>query len=269
MEKKIFFFVFIFCSSFCISQNELHYYNLEQFKTPKIDKKYLKAFPLKEKQMQYDSFQNELKKTNRVIDKKKDNYVRDSGQGNYEERISPTEFIYWTFRDSLSYVIDTYNTANFKFKELHVEVTVHTMYEYYNSGALTRVGFDLMSNLAVGIDVGTHKLYDEKGKLIKKINFDKHFKLKFVDIIKIGYDNLRHEQKEEIWISRSFNKKEAYWIIEFKLPDDNFFNKYLIINDRTKKLHIEYYEKDVEKYRFQEYQDKLKNFYEILNTSSK
>lgn len=272
MKNSIMIFFLIASSLICRSQNGIPYNNIkdiEKLSSESFDKRFLKACTLTSKIKYHDSIQNDFKKNNRTIDKKKDNYIEmrsnpSRGYFQFDERISNSEEVNYLFNDSVLSSISIRKDFYFKYKDLDIPLSIYSFYHYHKNGNLMFSGCSLVANIAQNIRINMSRIYNEKGKLTKKINYNKKFNLKFSDVIKIGYDNFKIEEKEEMYLSRAFNEKESYWIIELQLPDDNFVNKYLIINDKSREILTKYNETEVEKFRFIEYQEKLGNLNEIL-----
>ncbi|WP_291131742.1 hypothetical protein [Flavobacterium sp. UBA7682] len=273
MKNGLKLFMLLLYTLACQSQSVINYRNIDDIEglsSVRFNKEFLKACTLKSKVQQYESFQKESKSSIKVIDKKRDNYIEmrsnpDMGYFEFDERISNSEEVNYLFNDSVLSSITIRNELYFRYIDLDIPLSINSFYHYHKNGNLMFAGFSLQSSITKNIRINMSRIYNAKGKLIKKINHEKHFKLKFSDVIKIGYNNLRLDEKEEMYISRSFNEKEAYWIIEFQLPDDNFANKYIVINDKTKEMNTAVYDRDVEKFRFKEYQEDLNNIKKYLN----
>lgn len=270
MKKLIPLFVFLLYTLTCKSQNAIPLItidDLEKLKSAKIDKKYFKAVSLKSMILKYDSIQIALKKLNKTVNKEKDYYL-DMGKDNYGyysffEKINESEIVQYFYSDFLLSEIRTRNAFRLKYKEIDNVFEIDNSYSIDKNGNLKFSRCELRGGFFAEIKIDEVRKYNKKGKVVKRINFDKQFKYKLSDIVKIGYDNFQMNENVEMYISRGFNEKEAYWIIMYRINDndDPAFNKIISINDKTKKIKEEYYS-DAQYYNFKEYQEKLlENFY--------
>jgi hypothetical protein len=232
---------------------------LEEHKSVCIDKKYLKAISLESMLHKCDRFQDTLKTVNQKKDYSVKLTTKSNGYYFFEEKINEMEGILYQYFNSSESSIVTYKSLRFKYKKIEFALTFFNKYFYYKNGNLKFTSHSVEGTIFEDTNIGKAKTYNQKGKVIKKINYDKHFKFNLLDIIKIGYDNFQMDENVEMYISRSFNDKEAYWLIMYRLPndyDDPAFSKIISINDKTKEIKDEYYI-DVEKYRYKEYQYNL------------
>lgn len=115
------------------------------------------------------------------------------------------------------------------------------------------------------IEAGRWQIYNNKGKLIKELNFDKKFKLTFIDVFNILKDffYFLDLNNDNITIERSFNEEKAYWICKMQ---NTYCFKAIIINDKTGEILYGNNADILKQYLFRDYENKLiedflKNFY--------
>lgn len=266
MKKLIPLFVFLLYSLVCKAQSSIPLINiddLEKLKSAKIDKKYLKAISLKSMILKYDSIQIALKTLNKIVNKEKDYYFDmskdDYGYYSFYEKVNESEAVQYHFSDFLLLEIKEIKAFRLKYKEIDTVFEIDNYYTIDKNGDLKFSRCELNGGVFDEIKIDEVRKYNKKGKVIKKINYDKHFKYTLTDIIKIGNDNFLMDVNVEMYISRSFNEKEAYWIIMYRLPNDNSdpaFSKIICINDKTKEIKNVHY-RDSQEYDFKGYQEKL------------
>ena len=271
MKKLIPLFVFLLYSLVCKSQSTIPLIDiedLEKLKFAKIDKKYLKAVSLKSMILKYDSIQIALKKLNKTVNREKDYYFDmskdDYGYYSFYEKVNESEAVQYHFSDFLLWEIRVIKAFRLKYEEIDTVFEIDNYYAIDKNGNLKFSRCELNGGVFDEIKIDEVRKYNKKGKVIKKINYDKHFKYTLQDILKIGSENFQMNINVEMYMSRSFNEKEAYWIIMYRLPNDNSdpaFSKIIIINDKTKEIKDVHY-RDAQEYKFEGYQEKLlEDFY--------
>lgn len=155
-----------------------------------------------------------------------------------------------------------YNEQN-KFLSVSNEYTLKHKEKLYNFSTKTRIDYSVNGKkllvskafLFDEFDAGKWQIFNYKGKIINELNFDKKFKLTFIDVFNILKDffYFLDLDSDEITLERSFNEKEAHWVCRIQ----TYCFKAIIINDKTGELSYENNPDALEKYLFRDYEYKL------------
>jgi hypothetical protein len=239
-----------------------------KFKSPKVDKRYLKGVTLEEIQRKFDHHLE----LNENIEKHKDEYYIEKennnvvGYSHFSENLPDSTYVEYFFHNYKISSIDVRKKLRFSNKSTGTDVPLYIFSKYFfKDGTLLYVGHDVVGDFAQSIKVGVSKTFNAKGKLQSKINYDKQFTLDLNSILTFAYKHKIGDENGSFDLSRNFNKKEAYWIIEYNWYERNETNtKFLIINDKSKEVCVEFDKAEVDRYRFADYQKKLLNVAAVL-----
>lgn len=156
-----------------------------------------------------------------------------------------------------------YNEQN-KLLSVSNEYTLKHKEKLYDFSTKTRVDYSVSGKKIVvskaflfgEFDAGNWQIFNNKGKIINELNFDKKFKLNFIDVFNKLKDffYFLDLDSDEITLERSFNEKDAYWVCRIQTA---YCFKAIIINDKTGELSYVNNPDALEKYLFRDYEYKL------------
>lgn len=183
------------------------------------------------------------------------------GSDIYNSKFDFNQNVYYDYNE-LNKLVSVYNEYTLKYNNKLYNFSTETRIDYSVNGKKLVLSKAFLFD---EFDAGRWQIYNNKGKLIDELNFDKKFKLTFIDVfnkLKDFFYSLNLDN-DSIIIERSFNEEDAYWICKI---ETEYFFKAIIINDKTGEILYENNPNILKQYLFREYENKLiedflSNFY--------
>lgn len=174
------------------------------------------------------------------------------GSDIYNSRFDFNQNVYYDYNE-LNELVSVNNEYTLKYNNKLYNFSTETRIDYSVSGKKIVMSKAFLFD---EFEAGKWQIYNNKGKLINELNFDKKFKLTFIDVFNILKDffYLLDIDNESITLERSFNEEDAYWIC--KMQTDYYF-KAIIINDKTGEILYENNTNILKQYLFRDYENKL------------
>lgn len=174
------------------------------------------------------------------------------GSDIYNSRFDFNQNVYYNYNE-LNELVSVNNEYTLKYNNKLYNFSTETRIDYSVSGKKIVMSKAFLFD---EFEAGKWQIYNNKGKLINELNFDKKFKLTFIDVFNILKDffYLLDIDNESITLERSFNEEDAYWIC--KMQTDYYF-KAIIINDKTGEILYENNTNILKQYLFRDYENKL------------
>lgn len=173
------------------------------------------------------------------------------------------EFISYTYDFTPNNIVNITEYYYQKLPEIHSSIKsgilhIHANLNFYkDTGRIKKYRCSISSEnvFSHGFDYGKWYVFDEKGKIVYSIDFEKHYQMKLADVIDLFIANVSSfEQGKVLDVSRVFDKDNSYWVIYY---DKGGRGYNLVIDDATKKIISP------------DQKEKYLNKYEIITTYNK
>jgi hypothetical protein len=176
----------------------------------------------------------------RKLLKGKDSIYRDHFEDIYAK--NKQEFISYTYYFTANNIINIAEYYHQRLPQIHSSIKdgilhIHANLNFYkDTGRIRKYKCSISSEkvFEYGFDYGKWYVFDEKGKIVYSIDFEKHYQMKLADVIDLFIANTpSFEQGKELEISRVFDKDNSYWVVHYE-NDIRGYN--VVIDDAAKKI---------------------------------
>lgn len=197
----------------------------------------------------------------RKLLKGKDSIYRDHFEDIYAK--NKQEFISYTYYFTANNIVNITEYYYQKLPQIHSSIKggilhIHADLNFYkDTGRIRKYRCSISSEKVFksGFDYGIWYVFDEKGKIVYTIDFEKRYQMKLADVIDLFIANTpSFEQGKALDVSRVFDKDNSYWVIYYE-KEGRGYN--LVIDDATKKTISP------------DQKEKYLNKYEIITTYNK
>ncbi|UMY66132.1 MULTISPECIES: hypothetical protein [unclassified Flavobacterium] len=162
---------------------------------------------------------------------------------------------YWITGGRISEATDVYR---FWSHDISYQVYTRTEFRYYEDGGICSEQsyggyFD-----KEGFEAGIWRLFDKKGKIIFKLDFDHNFRMNEIEVVHQIREMFYFLEAESATIYRGFDPDHAYWVVLFPGCDSGDGKiKGVIVDDRTGQVIYENDKSALNAYLFEANQKKL------------
>jgi hypothetical protein len=191
----------------------------------------------------------------------KDSIYRDRFEDVYQK--NKEEFISYTYDFTANNIVNITEYYYQKLPQIHSSIKggilhIHANLNFYkDTGRIRKYRSSISSEkvFEYGFDYGIWYVFDEKGKIVYSIDFEKRYQMKLADVIDLFIANTpSFEQGKALDVSRVFDKDSSYWVIYYE-KEGRGYN--FVIDDAAKKIISP------------DQKEKYLNKYEIITTYSK
>jgi hypothetical protein len=170
----------------------------------------------------------------------KDSIYRDHFEDVYQK--NKEELISYTYDFTANNIINITEYYYQKLPPIHSSIKggilhIHANLNFYkDTGRIRKYRSSISSEkvFAYGFDYGKWYVFDEKGRIVHSIDFEKHYQMKLGDVIDLFIANTpSFEQGKELEISRVFDRDNSYWVVHY---EDDIRGYNVVIDDAAKKI---------------------------------